>query len=84
MRPDEVRDRLAVAVPDDHSYETVAGFIVSRLGRLAQMGDEVRLDEGRLRVDRLTGRRIERIRFIPEPPHEEATLNRAAAQGGAQ
>ncbi len=87
MRPDEIRDRLAVQVPDDHAYETVAGFVVSHLGRLAKVGDEVLLEEGRLRVDRLEGRRIERIRFTPAPllagQHTVAN-DRATTGGGAR
>lgn len=75
LRPDEVRDGLAVEVPDDSAYETLAGYVITELGRLAQVGDEVPVEQGRLRVERLTGRRIERIRYVP------AAVTAAAAQG---
>jgi CBS domain containing-hemolysin-like protein len=65
-RPDELLEKLAVNVPEDGSYETVAGFLMSRLGRVAAVGDEVVIDSGVLRVERMDGRRVDRIRFVPE------------------
>ncbi len=65
MRPDQVRELLDLQVPDDPSYETLAGFVISRLGRLARTGDEVVVDDGVVRVERLVGRRVERLRFVP-------------------
>jgi CBS domain containing-hemolysin-like protein len=65
MRPDQVRELLDLQVPDDTAYETLAGFVLSRLGRLAVTGDEVVVDDGVLRVERMAGRRIERLRFVP-------------------
>ena len=63
LRPDELLERTAVVVPDDGPYETVAGFVMSQLGRLPVVGDTVQLESGELRVERLDGRRIDRLRF---------------------
>jgi CBS domain containing-hemolysin-like protein len=65
LRPDELRERADVTVPDDGPYETVAGFIMSELGRLAKTGDTVTIDAGEFRVERMDGRRIDRVRFTP-------------------
>jgi CBS domain containing-hemolysin-like protein len=65
-RPDELLEKLAVNVPEDGSYETVAGFLMSQLGRVAAVGDEVVIDSGVLRVERMDGRRVDRIRFVPD------------------
>jgi CBS domain containing-hemolysin-like protein len=65
-RPDELLEKLAIKVPEDGSYETVAGYLMARLGRVAAVGDEVEIDGGVLRVERMDGRRVDRIRFIPE------------------
>ncbi|MGG7307378.1 hemolysin family protein [Curtobacterium sp. AB451] len=73
LRPDELEDRAGVTVPEDGPYETVGGFIMSTLGRLPVVGDEVRLDDGVFRVERLDGRRIDRIRWTPTPPPTPAT-----------
>src|SRR5690349_14432545 len=35
MRPDEVRERTGVAVPDGPAYETLGGFMMAALGRVA-------------------------------------------------
>lgn len=67
LRPDELRERADVAVPDDGPYETVGGFIMSELGRLPVVGDLVTVAAGTFRVERLDGRRIERVRFTPHP-----------------
>ena len=71
-RPDELLEKLAVKVPEDGSYETVAGYLMSELGRVAAVGDEVQIDGGTLRVERMDGRRVDRIRFIPETKVPEA------------
>lgn len=67
LRPDELLERTGVRVPEDGPYETVAGFVMDALGRLPVVGDEVRLTGGILRVERLDGRRIDRLRYTPAP-----------------
>jgi CBS domain containing-hemolysin-like protein len=73
FRPDELLEKLAIEVPEDGSYETIAGFLMAKLGRVAQVGDEVRIESGVLRVERMDGRRVDRIRFIPDEIPEEET-----------
>jgi len=65
IRPDELAE-MAVEVPDDAAYETVAGFMMSALGRIPVVGDEVSISNGLLRVERMDGRRIDRVRFTPD------------------
>jgi len=45
----------------DPNYDTMAGFILGRLGRMAQPGDMVEVDGIRLTVEAMDGRRIDRI-----------------------
>ncbi len=63
MRPDEVRQRTAVDLPDGQAYETVGGLVMARLGRVPRAGDEVRVTGAVLRVERMDGRRVERLRL---------------------
>jgi CBS domain containing-hemolysin-like protein len=79
LRPDVVRERTGIVVPDDGAYDTVAGFVINELGRLPDVGDEVPLpDGGTLRVERLDGRRIDRLRYTgaPIPADVEAEVER--------
>ena len=64
IRPDELLE-MAIKVPADRSYETVAGFIMASVGRIPQVGDEVEIEDGILRVERMDGRRVDRVRFSP-------------------
>jgi CBS domain containing-hemolysin-like protein len=70
LRPDELLERTSISVPEDGPYDTVAGFVMCELGRLPLVGDEVPIESGSLRVERLDGRRIDRIRFTPHPAEE--------------
>ncbi|WP_243844431.1 hemolysin family protein [Salinibacterium sp. ZJ454] len=65
LRPDELKERAGVSVPDDGPYETVAGFIMSELGSIPVVGDIVDVAAGQFRVERMDGRRIDRVRFTP-------------------
>lgn len=69
-RPDELKE-MAIHVPDSGAYETVGGFIMSALGRIAKNGDEVKIDGGLLKVERMDGRRVDRVRFSPEGGEDE-------------
>ncbi|WP_199539041.1 hemolysin family protein [Desertihabitans brevis] len=76
LRPDELLERTGIDVPDDDEYETVGGFVIDVLDRLPEVGDEVRLRQGVLRVERLDGPTVERLRFIevvPDPDNANAT-----------
>ena len=39
-------------------------------GRIAQVGDTVEIEAGVFRVERMDGRRIDRLRFTPTPRDE--------------
>lgn len=76
LRPDELSEQIpGLTVPDEAAYETVGGYVMSELGRIAAVGDTVPVGGGMLSVTRMDGRRIERICFHPAPETESATEN---------
>jgi putative hemolysin len=63
-------ERVGVELPPG-PYDTVGGYLMSRLGRLPRLHDEVRLTTGdtewRLRVAGLDGRRVARVALSATP-----------------
>jgi putative hemolysin len=58
LRPDELEDGTGCQLPDGE-YETVAGYVLEQLGRMARRGDEVTANGGwSLRVANVRRRRI--------------------------
>jgi CBS domain containing-hemolysin-like protein len=39
---------------------------MAKLGRIPEVGDLVAIEGGELKVERMDGRRVDRVRFIPE------------------
>ena len=62
LRADEVADAVGFLMPEG-DYETVAGLVLQRLGRIPDVGDEVELDGWRLTVMRMDRRRIADLRL---------------------
>ena len=58
-------------------YDTVGGFIMSVLERIPTAGDALQLEEGVIEVQRMEGRRVDRVRFTPV-----AVPVASAAEGG--
>jgi CBS domain containing-hemolysin-like protein len=74
LRPDEVAEITQLRIPESPAYETLGGFIMTRLGRLATVGDVVEDEEHgvRLTVERIDGRRIDQVRLERLPEEEES------------
>lgn len=64
---EEFAEETGVAL-EDGPYETAAGFVVDRLGRLAEEGDEIEVDGATLRVAEVDNRRIRTLEVtLPSP-----------------
>ncbi|MGQ3257467.1 MAG: transporter associated domain-containing protein, partial [Microbacterium aurantiacum] len=83
LRPDEVRDRTGILVPEGEVYDTVGGYIMSVLERIPAVGDRVSIDDGQLEVHRMDGRRVDRVRFTPSPVPLAAPGSPRAAESKA-
>ncbi len=59
----EVNERFELSLPEDR-YETIGGYVFGTLGRITEVGDEVIVPGGVLRVVAMDGRRIERVVFL--------------------
>ena len=71
LRPDEILEITQISIPESPSYDTVGGFVMARLGRVAQVGDTVLEDHVAITVERMDGRRIDRVRVETVAPEVE-------------
>ena len=81
LRPDELLDRAGVTVPDDGDYETIAGYVTDRLDRIPEVGDVVMIDAGTLRLERMDGARVLRVRLTPTESGLDADPLPASIEG---
>ena len=52
----------ALELEDDEEYDTVGGFVYHRIGRVPVVGDTVAVDPFKIRVIKVTGRRVGKVR----------------------
>ena len=73
LRPDELHHETGLVVPDESPYETLGGLVMTTLGRLPRVGDEVSVPGVQLRVERMDGRRVDSIRVtaVDDEPEEQ-------------
>lgn len=72
LRADEIADAVGFVMPEG-DYETVAGLVLGRLGRIPDIGDEIDLDGWRLTVVRMDRRRIADLRLTRTSFAEQVT-----------
>jgi magnesium and cobalt exporter, CNNM family len=78
LRPDEVAEATGFAIPEG-SYETLAGMVLARLGRIPDVGDHLTVDGWRLTVMRRDRNRIAELRVArPESAPAAAPTPRTA------
>jgi putative hemolysin len=61
---DDVQELTGIELPEGH-FNTLAGYVVDRLGRAPQLDDSVEALEHRFTVTELDGRRASRVRITP-------------------
>ena len=75
LRPDEIEAAIGLELPAGRaSYETVAGLILQLLRRIPDVGDQVDVPGATLIVDRLDGRRIDRVQVRIHPDNTDSTV----------
>ena len=61
---DDIKELTGLELPEG-PFNTLAGFIISQLGRIPQVGDSVEALDHRFTVTEMDGRRVARIRITP-------------------
>jgi CBS domain containing-hemolysin-like protein len=66
---DEVNEELGIDLPEGEEFETLAGFIFNRAGRLVEEGEEIEFDGIDIRIEQVDNTRIMKARItLPEEP----------------
>ncbi len=60
---DNINEKLSVDIPEGN-YETFAGYIINKLGRIPHEGEEFNIDNFRISVIKSTPNRIDLVRLI--------------------
>ncbi|SFR28540.1 Hemolysin, contains CBS domains [Lentzea waywayandensis] len=63
LRDDEVAEATGFTMPEG-DYETLAGLVLARLGRIPDVGDEIRVDGWRVTVMRMDKHRVAELRVV--------------------
>ncbi|MFC1953849.1 transporter associated domain-containing protein, partial [Chloroflexota bacterium] len=61
MRIEEINEEMGLDLPESEDYETVAGFILSLLGRIPETGEGIHYKTVNLRITEMRGLKIEKI-----------------------
>lgn len=64
---DELAERLGIPLPENHSYHTVAGFVLDRMKRLPRIGESFTHGMWRFEVIDIDGARIDKVLAMPQP-----------------
>lgn len=70
MRIDELNDQLKIELPESENYETIGGFVFSRMGRIPKVGERCDDENVAIEVIAAEPRRIKRLRLTITPATE--------------
>jgi CBS domain containing-hemolysin-like protein len=76
----ELNEALDIVLPEGEEFETVAGFIFNRAGRLVQQGEEFDYENVTLRAEQVENTRIQKVRVIVDRDAAEPTGEEALAE----
>jgi CBS domain containing-hemolysin-like protein len=74
----DLESQYQIKLPYDAGFETLAGFLLSRLGNIPEGGEQVEYEGRRYTVLEMRFNRISRVRIEPAPTEEESIQEAAA------
>ena len=69
---DEVNEALGIALPEGEEFETIAGFVFNRAGRLVEEGEELTYENVRITVEQVENTRITKARVTRFPDEDRS------------
>jgi CBS domain containing-hemolysin-like protein len=79
---DEVNEMLDLDLPEGEEFETLAGFVFNRAGRLVEEGEEIDYDSITIRIEQVDNTRIMKARLtIHDDDEGEEPVDEAEAEG---
>ncbi|MCQ0971331.1 hemolysin family protein [Paracoccus sp. TK19116] len=70
MAVDEFAERMGITLATDREFDTVAGLVIDRMGRLPEVGETVSVGQWRIEVVDLDGRRIDKVLLTRDGAHD--------------
>jgi CBS domain containing-hemolysin-like protein len=70
---DEVNEVLDIDLPEGQEFETLAGFVFNRAGRLVEEGETISYDDVTIRIVDVEDTRIRRVRITTDGEADAAT-----------
>ena len=67
---DEVNEALDIDIPEGEEFETIAGFIFNRAGRLVEDGERIEYDGIEIHIERVENTRIMKARLVRTEEYE--------------
>ncbi len=69
---DDVNERLEIELPEGEEFETIAGFIFNRAGRLVEQGESIEYENLEIRVEQVENTRIMKARIAGLEAYQNA------------
>ncbi|WP_254820899.1 hemolysin family protein [Haloglomus halophilum] len=79
---DEVNEALGIDLPEGEEFETIAGFIFNRAGRLVEQGETFDYENVTLRAEQVEDTRIQKVRVTIDRPVDRAVDERTSVEEG--
>jgi CBS domain containing-hemolysin-like protein len=80
---EDVNEAMEIDIPEGEEFETLAGFIFNRAGRLVEEGERIEYGGVEIRVEQVENTRIMKARVTrPDPSEDEAEEDEAVEAGG--
>ena len=76
----EVNERLGLSLPEDGDFDTIAGFLLDRFGRVPIKGESDEIPEATFEVLKASPTKIDRIAILLREPVSE--VNRGESSEG--
>ncbi|MFC2069716.1 hemolysin family protein [Chloroflexota bacterium] len=76
MRIEEMNEEMALELPESEDYETVAGFILSRIGHIPKQGEQIWYRNVKIVITKMRAMKIEEVLLTKETARETKEAGR--------